>query len=90
MPRVDNAYAFAVPYSDAVPWPHSYAAADAYSRAVPGAVADTYALPNAYAVPDAHAGDAGADPVSTVLPVPTASVPHNAGAGPHAASSRIP
>jgi len=57
---------------------------------VPGAVANTDALPNAYAVPDAHASDAGAGPVSAILPIPAAPVPYNAGAVPHAASPRVP
>jgi len=69
---------------------------------VPGAVANTDALPNAYAVrdayavpdaravPDAHASNAGAGPVSAILPIPAAPVPYNAGAVPHAASPRVP
>ena len=48
---------------------------------------DAYAMPNAYAVSDTYAG---AVAVSAVLPVPATSVPHNAGAEPHAAGSRIP
>jgi hypothetical protein len=68
------------------------AMADAYAMSNADAMpyAMPYAMPNADAMSDAHAGDAGAGPVSTVLPVPTASVPHNAGTGPHAANSRIP
>ena len=63
---------------------------------MPGAVANTDALPNAYAVPDAravpdaHASNAGAGPVSAILPIPAAPVPYNAGALPHAASPRVP
>ena len=63
---------------------------------MPGAVANTDALPNAYAVPDAravpdaHASNAGAGPVSAILPIPAAPVPYNAGAVPHAASPRVP
>ena len=100
MPR--HAYACAVPYSDAMPQPRSHAAAGTYACAVPGAVANTDALPNAYAVrdayavpdaravPDAHASNAGAGPVSAILPIPAAPVPYNAGAVPHAASPRVP
>lgn len=90
MPRPDDAYTCAVPYSDAMPWPRSHAAADADACAMPGAVADTDALPNAYAVPDAYAGDAGAGPLSAILPVPATSVPYNARAVPYAASARVP
>ena len=87
MPWADYAYVCAVPYSDAVPRPRSRAAADAHACALPGAMADADALPNAYAVSDTYAG---AVAVSAVLPVPATSVPHNAGAEPHAAGSRIP
>ena len=87
MPWVDYAHVCAVPYSDAYAMPRSRAAADAHACALPGAMADADALPNAYAVSDANAG---AVAVSAVLPVPATSVPHNAGAEPHAAGSRIP
>ncbi len=99
MPWVDYAHVCAVPYSDAYAMPRSRAAADAHACAVPGAMADADALPNAYAVSDAYAmpnayavsdAYAGAVAVSAVLPVPATSVPHNAGAEPHAAGSRIP
>lgn len=94
MPR--HAYARAVPYSDAMPQPRPHAAAGTYACAVPGAVANTDALPNAYAVPDAYAlpdaraSDAGAGPVSAILPLPAAPMPYNAGTVPYAASPRVP
>lgn len=84
MPRADDACASTVPYSDAMPWPHSCAVADA--DALSDALSDASAVPNA----DAHAGNADAGPVSAILHISTASVPYDARTVPHASGSRIP